>query len=502
MTPSIENLTTIKFKSGRYVQCVDVMERAPIYSKGSRNTRTLIKKKEIPENMFMFAKQNEEGKWVKTKGDSIKFDKVLLKKEYLINVPELQEKDHETIIVDDKGIKEAPSIINLTDGEKFKDTEGNVVEIEARGDRAHNKIYFKVKDVEKHFDLKCLSETMNKKNTTYKEETDYCYFNCKMEKTLINGGKEVKIKKEMFLTLSGFRKMIEISRIKFSTHNKNIMHKWINQNFDYSKILDFTISIQNDILRSKIGYVYCVTSHNINIIKIGFWRSSLLSLHSRYLTYYGKKQIIHTVLTKDARTLEKLTHKFFSKNCIEGELFDPNNWSDYVLFLEKNKEEPDEVPNINYDNVLNTNPCAYEGINAENDELIKKYGRNIPDKKQYPYICQIGKYSAFRKTMDISHDSDVSDDYIMIECGITENIAEKTSEYEKKYTGMNIKMMNNGYVDPEYALEIDVEMKELSADMGRIIKNNNGEEITVIDPKYEKMMLRHLKLITNQWRRD
>ncbi len=206
------DLTTIKFKSGEYVQCADVMEKAPIYSKGSRNTRTLIKKKEIPENMIMYAKQNEEGKWIKTTGESIKFDKVLLKKEYLINIPELQEKNEDTVIVDEKGIPEAPSIINLTNDEKFKDTDGNVVEIETRGERIHNGIYFKVKDVEIKFDQKQLSVIICNKNTGYEKDTDYCFFNCKVNNNVMKKNKKETIKKEMFLTYCGMLKVLFVSR--------------------------------------------------------------------------------------------------------------------------------------------------------------------------------------------------------------------------------------------------------------------------------------------------
>lgn len=202
------DLTTIKFKSGEYVQCTDVMEKAPIYSKGSRNTRTLIKKKEIPENMIMYAKQNEEGKWIKTTGESIKFDKVLLKKDYLINIPELQEKNEDIVIVDENGIPEAPPIINLTNDEKFKDTEGNVVEIETRGVRIHNGIYFRVKDVEIGFDLKKLYSTMIHKESSYVKEIDYCFFNCNIA---VNPGKN-KIKKEVFLTYCGMLKVLFVSR--------------------------------------------------------------------------------------------------------------------------------------------------------------------------------------------------------------------------------------------------------------------------------------------------
>lgn len=62
--------------------------------------------------MFLFAKKNNEGKWIETDGKSAKLDKVLLKKEYLDNVPELQERDPDVLIVDENGVQEAPPIID------------------------------------------------------------------------------------------------------------------------------------------------------------------------------------------------------------------------------------------------------------------------------------------------------------------------------------------------------------------------------------------------------
>ena len=196
------DLTTIKFKKVEYVECSQILEKAPIYSKGSRNTRTLVKKKEIPEDMYMFAKQNEEGKWIKTSGDSIKFDKILLKKEFLLNIPELQEKNDETPI--EKGILEAPEIVELTDDEKFKDVAGNIIEIEARGTRDSKGIIFKLKDAEKGFGIKKLQTVLTNKGSSYTKNIDYKYFNCH---TAMEDGK-IQIKKFMYLTYCGILKVL------------------------------------------------------------------------------------------------------------------------------------------------------------------------------------------------------------------------------------------------------------------------------------------------------
>ena len=68
-------------------------------------------------------------------------------------VKEINNKDG---IIDDKNVEKAPPIIVLNDSEKFCDDCGNIVEIETRGIREHDKIYFKVKDVSEQFEIKNL----------------------------------------------------------------------------------------------------------------------------------------------------------------------------------------------------------------------------------------------------------------------------------------------------------------------------------------------------------
>ena len=48
---------------------------------------------------------------------------------------------------DQEVIENAPPILELSDEEKFHDVDGNIIEIETRGKKERNEIYFKVKDV-------------------------------------------------------------------------------------------------------------------------------------------------------------------------------------------------------------------------------------------------------------------------------------------------------------------------------------------------------------------
>ena len=78
----------------------------------------------------------------------------------------------------------------------FKDDNNNILDIEVRGTREHNKCYFKVKDVMKGFDMPSLINTLTDKRRLdgYLEEEHYKYFTIQQNK---------KTKKELYLTYMG-----------------------------------------------------------------------------------------------------------------------------------------------------------------------------------------------------------------------------------------------------------------------------------------------------------
>jgi len=47
-------MNTININNESYVSCDDIMEKSPIFSKGIRNSRTLIKKKRILVILFIY----------------------------------------------------------------------------------------------------------------------------------------------------------------------------------------------------------------------------------------------------------------------------------------------------------------------------------------------------------------------------------------------------------------------------------------------------------------
>ena len=58
----------------------------------------------------------------------------------------------------------APDVLELDDNEKFKDNEGNVYEIEVRGNRNVDKCYFKASDIGEAFGIKVIHNTITQSN--------------------------------------------------------------------------------------------------------------------------------------------------------------------------------------------------------------------------------------------------------------------------------------------------------------------------------------------------
>jgi len=207
-----------------YILADDIITTCPIWCKGVRNGRELVKKKAIDRKNYIFARNTDDG-WVENDGKSVKFDKILVKKAYIDKCEQYTNEKNDKNVVDEKGIEKAPPILQLDDDDKFKDDKGNPLEIETRGTRAHDGVFFKVKDVAVAFSYKNLMNTILHEDGNYQNNIDYKYFNCISRNNVT--------KKDIFLTLAGMRRLIETSRIfNLVAHNKQLIHNWLGNKFD------------------------------------------------------------------------------------------------------------------------------------------------------------------------------------------------------------------------------------------------------------------------------
>jgi hypothetical protein len=280
-------MESIKYENKTYVSGDYVLVNAPVYSKGCRSSRDLIKKKNIESNKYLFARLKNND-WVITDGKSPKFDKVFILKSFVKTIPELN--DETAKITDDKGIEKAPDIIHLEDNQKFKDTEGNIIEIETRGERNVNKAYFKVKDVAVGFSMDKLQDTILHKDTKYFENKHYKYFICDNP---YNIGKntdkktdyKTSTKKELFLTYQG------MLRVLFVTENNKTdgFIKWATETL-------FTIQLGTTEEKDKlISQIKGVSYESIQEL----FSANARSLPCVYLTAFNTVDKLREVMAID-----------------------------------------------------------------------------------------------------------------------------------------------------------------------------------------------------------
>ena len=241
-----------------YVPGDFILKNAPIYSHRCRSSRELIKTKNIDETKYIFAKLINDT-WIPSEGKSIKFDKIMIKEDIIKDIPELNNSNQ--IISNEDGIEQAPEIINLNDVEKFKDNEGNILDIETRGVRESDKIYFKVKDVSNGFSMINLYKNITDKDTLYKINKDYKYFMTNISHSVvINSDKNTDnadknsdktnqksnatttIKKELFLTYEGMLRVLFVSR----NNKTSSFIKWATEKL-------FTIQMGSEEKKEELG---------------------------------------------------------------------------------------------------------------------------------------------------------------------------------------------------------------------------------------------------------
>jgi hypothetical protein len=192
--------TTIKIKKHVVYSAEEVYKYDQAYFNGCSRIRTIIDKKRLTDDDYIFGYKNED-KWILSNKEYPKA-KLLLTKEWVqANVPKFMSDDAEKKYE----CEEAPPILELTNKEKFQDKDGNILEIEVRGERDPKKCYFRVKDISKGFKLKGLQQTINH---DYERNIDYTNFTCFVMST----DHHKTSKKCMFLTYHGVIRVLFTSR--------------------------------------------------------------------------------------------------------------------------------------------------------------------------------------------------------------------------------------------------------------------------------------------------
>ena len=218
-----------------YYNSKELFEYVPEFYYGCKTKpRSIIQKKKIPETEFIYAnlKMNEwklssadckkaqlliSKEWVEINifknNESIQSSVERLNTNEIENVNEEEEEKQQDIEAIEI-IENAPPLLHLKNEEKFKDCDNNIIEIETRGEKNHNKIYFKVKDVSIGFGMQYLDDVILDKKGGYERHIEYETFFIKG----VNSRSKNTIKKCLYLTYHG------LLRVLFLSRNKHVKH--------------------------------------------------------------------------------------------------------------------------------------------------------------------------------------------------------------------------------------------------------------------------------------
>ena len=192
-----------------------VKQSCPAFFYGCAKTlRKIIEKKKLTNDEYTYATfAPKTNKW-SLSNETVKSAKLLLDKTWVeTNVPSF---GNNNIKLD---LEMAPSILELKDEEKFKDDKGNIVEIETRGSKTLDGIYFYGKDVENMLELVSIKDVLHETTTVYEEGIHYKKFIKKVEKntplhidTDIKENIHTNNQQTIYLTYKGLVRMLIVRR--------------------------------------------------------------------------------------------------------------------------------------------------------------------------------------------------------------------------------------------------------------------------------------------------
>ena len=212
------NLQSITYNNE---ECFDFKEVITEYPRLSKATRGLWKdfsqKHSIPEDQ-VYSLSLKDGKYNPCK-PTYNRARFLIKKDYvndqLIPLVTRQITKVPEIIEEDVELETLPDPIVLDDDERFRTPEGKFFDVDTRGSRKYDEIYFKAKDVGLLFEMR-IKETIFEVTSVYRKHIDYeifCGDNIYSDNTLVQINKKKPDRfNNTYLTYKGLMHAVYTSR--------------------------------------------------------------------------------------------------------------------------------------------------------------------------------------------------------------------------------------------------------------------------------------------------
>lgn len=385
---AINKLQIYELNNEIYIAVKDLLS-IKSYSKGCNNAvGTLINRKRFDTKSIVFGAITNDQLAQHTKY-SRKFSK------YFVTISEVMKEFNKNEINTKYSIKQAPAIIDDNGFCFFKDGNGVEYNVEMRGERTKDGIYFKGKDLQSLFEMPSLCKNVADQTNSFIKEVHYQWY--------APAGTDIINNKELFVTYKGLKKIINnasIGRAKeFSDWIDDIVFASVcgtkEQRIDASsKILDVGAKCLQSFMNKSASDVSCLYLIDIkrrvddkNVYKYGFTKN-LKRRFKEHVAKYGDNISLETFCLIPMKNLSDAETEL--KNCISDYIQTHVEFitDEELLFLCKEAQK-----NIKY--VFNNISCRYCGdldsIKLQYESIIKEKDYEIAIIKKEAELKLIAK---------------------------------------------------------------------------------------------------------------
>lgn len=243
-----------------------------------KTQRTAIAELGIPKSIILYA-VNRGSNWTKSYESNTR-STLLVPKEWVdSHIPAFISKIHLSRSIKtptkSKVYEYAPDILELEEHEKFRDTDGNVIDIEVRGERDINNCYFCANDISKMLNIKDITGTLQSTNSAFERNKDFITFNIG----------SVKFTPCIFLTFHGLTRLLFVRRHPIAKH----FQEWA---------INILFTIKHGTSDTKEKLTSDILGIDITNIK-AFLNTSAASLPTVYLFILGRIEDLRESLEID-----------------------------------------------------------------------------------------------------------------------------------------------------------------------------------------------------------
>ena len=221
----MDSIGKVVIDSQVYYSADDIKSKARAFAGSARNAREMVRQRRVPSDAYIYLRKQPGITTYKKTDGSASQDRIYFAEAFTKTITELNPTATREQVASSaprvaKATSEetvdqetAPDIIELDDDEKFHDDEGNVLEIETRGERTYDGIYFRVKDVSSGFGIESLKTTLLKQDSGYKRKVDYKVFACtEVSNVYRKTTSTASARKFLFLTYTGLNRVLTVTR--------------------------------------------------------------------------------------------------------------------------------------------------------------------------------------------------------------------------------------------------------------------------------------------------